>query len=304
MRSVILVVALLGLAASRQADSQNAERLITRLAIETAPDGDVPAIQVVTDRLPQVAIYDRFRLVALAARAAWRAGRPLDPENPPADLLRPRVVILGFPRTPLGADAPKPQAIRLTDRNGRAVPRLAVLKPDEVAVLLPGVDVPPLTLAVAFAAPSLRPSDRIEIVFNESPRMSGSPMGGVPIGGNPMTGISSGGMPGTFTATVSITPPKTVVETAPQAPAGVAIAAGRNVVKVEGVLDLTGRVRYARALDGPTELHEAAKAAVSGWKYEPAKIWAAPVPLVMQATVTFPSSFDKRPASSPPSSRR
>jgi hypothetical protein len=267
--------------ASFQNDSPNAERLLTRLAIETAPDGDVKPIELLIEKIPQFAVYDRFRLVSLAARAALRAGKPLDPDNPPADLSRPRLVILGFARSPLGGgDTPPPREIQLTDRNGRAVNRIGVLKKEELASLLPGVEVPALTLAVAFGIPNLRPSDRIAIVFNERP---GVGMGGVPMGGMP-----SGRQPGTSTAGVAVTPPKAKVETPPLPPPGVTIVAGKNVVKVEGVLDLTGRVRYARALDGPPELRAAATAAVSTWQYEPAKMWASPIPLVMQATVTFP----------------
>jgi hypothetical protein len=286
MKPAALVLLLLGLAtvvmSDAQVDSPNAERLLTRLAIETAPDGDVPPIQVDTGKLPLMAVYDRFRLVSLAARAAVRAGKPLDPDNPPADLQRPRLVILGFARTPLGNDAPRPREIRLSDRSGRAVNRIGVMRPEDLALHLPGVDVPSQTLAVAFAIPSLRPGDRIAIVFNDRPGF-GQPIGGTPIGGMP-----TGGQPGSFTSGVAVTPPKAKVETPPEPPPGVTIVAGKNVVKVEGVLDLTGRVRYARAIDGPPDLHAAAAAAVSRWQYEPAKMWASPIPLVMQATVTFP----------------
>jgi hypothetical protein len=276
---------LIGLAASAlpdaQGESPNAERLLTRLAIETAPDGDVPPIQIVFDKVPQLAVYDRFRLVSLAARAALKAGRPLDPDNPPADLLRPRTVILGFARSPLGGgDTPQPQEMRLTDRNGKPVNRIGVLEKEDLALILPGVEVPPLTLAVAYAIPSLRPSDRMAIVFNDRP---GPGMSGVPIGG-----MTLGRQPGTLSSTVTVTPPKAKAESPPDPPPGVVIVFGKNVVKVEGVLDLSGRVRYARALDGPPELHAAATAAVANWRYEPARMWATPIPLVMQASVTFP----------------
>jgi hypothetical protein len=41
-------------------------------------------------------------------------------------------------------------------------------------------------------------------------------------------------------------------------------------VHVSAVLDLTGHVRYARAVDGPADLQAAAVAAVSQWTYTPA----------------------------------
>jgi hypothetical protein len=281
-----IVVALLGplvvAAGTAQTDSPSAERLLTRLAIDLAPEGDVLPIEVVVNKITQLAVYDRFRLVGLAARAAFRAGTPLDPDNPPADLLKPRLVILGFARSPRGEENTPAREVRLSDRSGRNVTRIGVLKGADLAAVLPGVEVPPLTLAVAFGIPNLRPSDRIAIVFNDRPGF-GQPIGGMPIGA-----MSSGPTPGTMTVSVVVTPPKAKVETAPEPPPGVTIAAGRNVVKVEGVLDLVGRVRYARALDGPPELHAAATSAVGTWQYEPARMWATPIPLVMQASVTFP----------------
>src|SRR6185436_15165847 len=77
-----------------QTKPADAEGLLTRLAIETAPDGDLPPIEARIERERQFAVYDRFRIVALAARAALKAGHPLDPTAPPTELRSPKVVIL------------------------------------------------------------------------------------------------------------------------------------------------------------------------------------------------------------------
>jgi hypothetical protein len=58
-------------------------------------------------------------------------------------------------------------------------------------------------------------------------------------------------------------------------------------VHVSAVLDLTGHVRYARAVDGPADLQAAAVAAVSQWTYTPAMIYKTPVPIAMAVSVPF-----------------
>ena len=60
MRAVLISVLVGFLTLSAQIDSPNTERLLTRLAIETAPDGDVPPIEVVVNKVTQIAVYDRF----------------------------------------------------------------------------------------------------------------------------------------------------------------------------------------------------------------------------------------------------
>jgi hypothetical protein len=269
--------------ATVQAGAATTDQLLARLAIETAGDGDLPPIQVSIDRTPQFAVYDRFRLAALAARASLRAGHPLDPDHPPADLLQPRLIVLAFARTPRGGDAPRPQAVRLTDKDGHAIRQTGIVKTADLAALLPGVDVPPLTLAVAFPLASLRPSDRITIVFNELDHSL------------PVSGMPAGGMMGTFAGGVVFKAPTIVTQRPPDVPDGVTVAPGANTVNIEGVLDLAGRVRYARVVDGPSDLRAAALAAVSAWQYEPARMWGAPVPLVMQAAVTFPVRYPQAP---------
>jgi hypothetical protein len=80
---------------------------------------------------------------------------------------------------------------------------------------------------------------------------------------------------------------ETVKTDVPPVPPGVDLPAPQVDVHVEGVLDLTGHIRYARALDGPPELRAAAVKALASWEYKPAKMFDAPIPAVMQGVVTF-----------------
>jgi hypothetical protein len=257
-----------------QATSGSADELFTRLAIETAPDGEVPAIQLVVDGAAQFAVYDRFRLVSLAAREALRTGQRLDPGAPPATLLAPRLVILAFARTPMGSDTTRPQSIQLADRTGRTVKRLPTLGPAELAALLPGVSSPPLTLAASFAESELHPDDRVTVLFNQ--------MGDLMFSRGPHSPT-----PGQSFAGVAFTPPEAIATPWPTVPTGVRLARAHVDVHVSAVLDLTGHVRYARAVDGPADLQAAAVAAVSQWTYAPAMIYKTPVPIAMAVSVPF-----------------
>ena len=260
-------------AAGGMSQSPSAETLLTRLAIETAADGELAPIEYPPGANAQFAVYDRFRLVSLAARAALRDGMPLDPAAVPAPLTTPRLVVLAFARSPLGDQPGRPQAIEIRSGDGRQVRRLGALGPGDIASTLPGVTVPPETLVVAFALASLRPSDRVTIVFNDRTAAADSRTLGV------MT-------PRQFSGSVPFIAPKTI-DTAVRLPPTVAPPSSPVDVRVEGVLDLTGRVRYARAVSGPAEWRAAAAAAVAAWRYSPALMGGAAVPLVMQTTVTF-----------------
>jgi hypothetical protein len=260
--------------AASQAAAGTTDELFTRLAIETAPDSEVPAIQLVVDGSVQFAVYDRFRLVSLAAREALRTGRRLEPGALPPTLLVPRLVILAFARTPMGSDTTRPQAIKLTDRTGRAVSRLATLAPVDLAALLPGVSIAPLTLAASFAEPELRPGDHVTVVFNQVDDLRVS------------RGLRSV-TPGETSAAVAFKAPAAIATPMPALPSGVGLPKPQVDVHVSAVLDLTGHVRYARAFDGPADLQAAAIAAVSLWTYTPATIYNAPVPVAMQVAVQF-----------------
>jgi hypothetical protein len=250
------------------------DELLARLAIDLAADGDQPSVEARVDTGALFTVFDRFRLTALAARAALTAGHPLDASALPPELLLPRVVILAHAHTPLGGMAPRPESVRLLDASGRTVKSLGVLTPDEVAALLPGIAVPALTMAVAFETPVLPSKGRVIIVFNSQIEA--------------MTNRSLNDIqPGQTSWAIAYTSPKALATPQAVVPAGVTVPAGRFDVHVEGVLDLNGVVRYARALDGPADLRAIAVDTVSRWRYEPARLYAAPVPLVMQAVVTF-----------------
>jgi hypothetical protein len=140
-----------------------------------------------------------------------------------------------------------------------------------------GVTVPHDAVMFSFDL-SLKPADRISIIFNERTGMMAEARGG---------GVPGAMTPGTLTAPVDIVAPEAIDSPVPLAPPGLVLSSSRVEVHVEGVLDLTGRVRFARALDGPPELQAIAAEAVGKWRYQPAMMFHVPIPLVIRATVTF-----------------
>jgi hypothetical protein len=249
-----------------------AESALTRLAIDTAPDGPVAPAEMIVEGRPLVAVYDRFRLALAAARAAFVAGHPLNAGAPPPELSVSRTLVIAYSGSFLPDGVPA-QSIEITGRDGRPVKRLAFLKADEIAAALPGEKVPGNALVASFGVPSLKPGDRIKLQSSATSMSLGRGMTGVVAGPSDIA--------------VNFTVPKEQSTPPAIAPVGVTLPAGGAAVKVEGVLDLSGHVRYARAIDGPDNLRQAALDAVAKWVYVPAKMWKSPIPLVMQATVPF-----------------
>jgi hypothetical protein len=264
------VVLCAGTSAAQSPVSDWAESALTRLAIETAAQGPVGPAEMVVEGRPLIAVYDRFRLALVAARAALAAGRPLNADAPPPELSSQRTLVIAYSGSFLPDGVPA-QSIEIIGRDRRPVQRLSFLKSDEIAAALPGETVPGNALVASFSVPSLKPGDRIKLQSSATSMRLGP-------GG---TGVVAG----PSDIAVNFTVPKEQSTPAAIAPAGVTLPAGGAIVKVEGVLDLSGRVRYARAIDGPENLRQAALDAVAKWTYEPAKMWKSPIPLVMQAAV-------------------
>lgn len=245
---------------------------VTRLAIDLAAAGPIAPIQMVANGRPLIGVYDRFRLAAVAARAAFVAGHPMDSAAPPAELSSARTIVVAYSGSFLPDGVPA-QSIDVTSKDGRVVKRIAFLKAAEISVALPGETLAGDALVASFDAPTLRPGDRIKLQSASTSLRLGPGMPGVVAGPSDIV--------------VNFTVPKERSTPAATMPAGVNIPPSDRNVKIEGVLDLTGHVRYAHVIDGPESLRAAALDAVSKWVYEPAMMWKSPVPLVMQAIVPF-----------------
>lgn len=58
-------------------------------------------------------------------------------------------------------------------------------------------------------------------------------------------------------------------------------------VKIDALVDATGRVTAMKVITGPTLLHQAAMDALRQWRYQPATLDGKPVPMHVTVTLQF-----------------
>lgn len=206
-------------------------------------------------------IYDRFRMLARAARAASAAGSPLDPKNPPRELAQQGMVVVAYPLTCEGRPV-QVTAIDLVASNGAVAPRTDQPQTASVGKLLPGVQIPEGSLVATFPVANPRQGDSIRITHAE--------------GCGPTSDVVT--LPMKFTAARAVETPM------PSLPAGAPTA---QPVLLQALLDLDGTLQGASYVGGPAELTAAAIEAVGRWKSEPPRINGAPMPLGVMLQVRF-----------------
>jgi hypothetical protein len=205
-------------------------------------------------------VYDRFRIVARAARAA-AAGTPLDPAKLPQEL--PHTVIVAYPLA-CGERTVRPTAIDLVAPNGAVMPKTGQRQAsgDEIAGLVARLEVPEGSLAIAVQLSAPRPNDTIRITYAEGCG-TGSDQVNLRVTGAGPRGIE---MP------------------QPVLPEG---APAEQPVLLQVLVDLDGRMYNPTYVGGPTELAAAAIAAVASWQSEPGRINGAPVATGTHVQVRF-----------------
>ena len=209
-------------------------------------------------------IFDRFRLMARAARAAAAAGRAIDVKQPPREMLALGMVIVAHPRRCGDKEPIAAAGIDIVPSQGQAPRRTGELATGEaLARLLPGVGLPAGSIAAAFALERPRPIDSIKIVYPDA--ACGAPAEVL--------------LPMKFAAARPLSTPM------PSLPAGQ--PATDRPVRLQALLDFDGTAQRVSYMGGPAALSAAAIAAVRTWTAEPARLNGAP----MVAPVTFQVKF-------------
>ena len=212
-------------------------------------------------------IFDRFRIVARAARAAAAAGKAIDPEQPPRELARPTTVIVAHPLRCPDKDPVPPASIDVVASQGPPPQRIGELATGEaLARLLPNASLPAASMAAAFAQDHPRPIDTIKISY--APGACGDAREVL--------------LPLKFTNAKPISTPM------PALPAGQ--AATDLPIRLQAVLDLDGAPQRLVYIGGPPALRDAAIAAVRAWTAEPMRLNGAP----LATPVTFQVKFGSR----------
>jgi protein TonB len=84
-----------------------------------------------------------------------------------------------------------------------------------------------------------------------------------------------------------VQPPSRLTYVEPIYPQMAIASRTQGTVILEAVIDEEGSVREVRVLRGHALLHDAARTAVSRWRFTPTLLNGAPVPVVMTVTVAF-----------------
>ena len=234
-------------------------RQLDALAVAHGSDKTFDALPMEIGQPLVARVFDRYRLVVHAARAAAGRGSPLD-----AKLLekeRPRTIVTVAPVAFDGRTI-RPKSVTLQDvKGGLAKVEELVAEPGALAKILPGIQVDEGTIAVVFPIETLR-GGALNVSY-DGPVCEGS--------------ANDVSVPLTTTAGKLIDSPM------PAKPAG---AAPVKWIALQAILDHAGNFRMPISLGGPPDLAKVAMDAIANWRAEPARINGAPLatPVVLQVT--------------------
>ena len=240
---------------------------MVELAVEQAKE--FPPISLDADgSAAHGVIFDRFRLMARAARAAAAAGKPIDPQQPPRDLMTTGTIILAYPlRCSSDKDPVPPASIDIVATQGAPPQRIGDLATgDALARLLPSANVPAGSMAAAYPLDHPRAIDSIRISYAAGAC------------GDAREVL----LPLKFTSAKAVNTPM------PALPAGQ--PATDRPIRLQALLDLDGAAQRIVYTGGPQALSDAAIAAVRTWTAEPLRLNGAP----LVTPVTFLVKFESR----------
>ncbi len=242
-------------------DSFQATDSLTAAAIEQGATKEIAPIPLdVEGTTTHGYVWDGFRTLAAASRAAAAKGKTLGPEAQREG----GTVIVAYPLACEGKSV-LPVGIDLVPPQGQMVPRTGDLaKGDAIAKLLPGTAAPAGSLAARFPLLQIRPNDRVRITYAEAACPQGTTEVILPF-------KFVGARPGSFSE--------------PPLPEGANPAEKRILLQV--LIDLDGKLQQATYVGGPIHLQQAAIDAVKTWRAETATINGAPVPTITLLEVRF-----------------
>jgi hypothetical protein len=233
-----------------------ASTMQVRLAIERGPARELDPIPLGADLAsPSAVVFDRFRLVAAAARAAAAAGAPIDPDDVPREVELTPAVVVALP-VACGDRAVAPSAIEVLSRGGQPVKRRGEpVSGAELAALVPGYAAPEGAAGVAIDLPALRPTDTVRVTYAAELCDRASREATLPA--------------------PAMTPARPLDLQRPPFPEGVERT--DEPVWLQVVVDVDGAFQQPRYIGGPEALREAAMAAIHAWRATPARMNGVPV---------------------------
>jgi hypothetical protein len=234
---------------------------VQRLAIEQGSAREFTPIPL-TDSSGAVrgALLDQFRVIAVAARAAVSAGAPLDPAKLPAELTRQGLIIVAHPLT-CGARTIPAASAAIVAQQAQAPPMIGVVSDaEQLKKLLPGVPLPPGSIAVRYGLANPRPTDSVRISYQEG----------------------CDGAAADIDLALKSQPPRLVNGPPARAPLG---SVGLDAaLYFQALIDFEGRFLQPYALIGAKPIADVGRETLGQWRAEPGRINGAPVvtPIVVQ----------------------
>jgi hypothetical protein len=248
-------------------DAFLASESVLSLAVEQGAARDFAPISLDADGSgTHGVLFDQFRMIARASRAASASGKPIDPKRPPVEIIRAKMVVVAYPlrcgdKTPVA-----PGSIEIAGAEGQPPRRDGEhMSGEALARLLPGVNLPPGAMGASFFIDRPRPTDTIKIAY---PDGACGPSGEVVL-------------PVRFTNAKPLKTPQ------PSLPAGQ--AAIDRPVRLQALIDFDGTAQRVVFMGGPGALADRAIDAVRGWTAEPARLNGSPV----IAPVTLQVKFER-----------
>ena len=209
-------------------------------------------------------VFDQFRMIARAARAAAAARTRVDAALLPAAIVGPRTIVLAYPLL-CDSRSTNPGAIEIVGAQGTPIRRDGDYTRDAaIGALLPGVQAPVASLAATFPIQTLGPMDTIRITYADA-ACTGGPL--------------------ELEFPVEFTPARTIEAPTPALPPG--LAASDTPVRLQALVDLDGRLQRAVYVGGPAHLTRAAVDAIQRWRSEPPRINGAPIVRAVRLQVKF-----------------
>ena len=229
--------------------------LLMRLAIEQGSSRDFQPIPLDADGSTTHGVaFDRFRLVAGAARAAAAGGKAMDPKEPPREVQNLGMVLIAYPLT-CGDRKVAPAGIDVVPKQGPPVPRQgSVLSGADLQKAVHGFSTPEGSIGVRVQLMTLRPADAVRITYDAETCDGTSREVMLPSTHRPMRGVT---MP------------------QPALPAGA--DPPEEPVWLQVLVDHEGMLHQATYIGGPQRLANAAIESLREWRAEPGRINGAPV---------------------------
>jgi TonB family protein len=125
------------------------------------------------------------------------------------------------------------------------------------------------------------------IVADSAPSLGGSAIAAADSSGVNLLGTKSNQPAAPITVGGDVKPARLLSSVAPAYPQ---MARNQRIggdVKIDALIDASGRVSATKIISGPALLHQAAQDAVRQWKYQPATLNGQPAPMHLTVTVQF-----------------